>query len=479
MEKILWLVFTTMLAPACKSGGGNLDGGPDGGPVEFCYNVRPYTRGEVSNFPLYPKSAAQEPAAGQCLSDPHYHTTLCKAVDKKEFSSAEIERVIRPVYSRWSAVNSDGTLYFLVKDGETPASSGRGQMVIRKTADDSLYRIVSEASSDESAEFRWDMSGQRPTLLYYREECALRSYDASTGQTALVHDFAVDFPNCGRILNDVEGDADATSRYFAFMVQDPYDGENFPMRAIVTYDRAQDRLLGTLDLARYRALGGTGELPRPNMVDMSPLGTKVVALFGRTDRNDAFDGPHAFDLDFSNPVKVCNDESHSGWAFGAGGEELFVCQVTNNNWPNAPADTLAATDIRSGQTTVVLFHEDLGWDVGGFHFGRFYDPSIRGWFFLSTYSEYKTSQSFLRNQLVMVEVKPFEQHPRIWRIGDTHNNYPGPDGYPREAYSPISPDGRIVLWGADWPGGDGTVDTYRVDLPARWWEAIETGPICP
>lgn len=439
------------------------------------YDIRPYTRGNTSNFPLYPKSNAAEPSKGNCVLDGNFGTEVCKAVDKTEFATGEIVNVVRPVYSRWRIDNSLGDLYYLVKDGETPEGSGRGQMAIFWRKNDSLFKIATDVNGDEGAEFRWDYSGRKPYTMYYVEGCQFREYDVVTTATRLVRDFSNDFPGCGRILNGVEGDSSADSRYWTWMVQGQYDGASFPMIAIVTYDKQTDTILGILDNAKYKAMGGAdASLPTPNMVDISPLGTKVVALFGRTDTNDLFDGPHAYALDFSSPIKVCNDETHSGWAFDYNGNEVFVCQVNASNWPNADSDTVAYTNIRTGETEVIVYHEDLGWDVGGFHFGRFYNSEIKGWVYMTTYSEYDTSTSWLRNQAVMLELIPYTEHPRIWRITDTHNNYPGDDGYPREAYSPMSGDGRTIYWGADWPGGDRTVDTYKVQLPDDWWLILRT-----
>ena len=34
---------------------------------------------------------------------------------------------------------------------------------------------------------------------------------------------------------------------------------------------------------------------------------------------------------------------------------------------NAEADTIAFTDIVTGETKTIIYHEDLGWDVGGSH----------------------------------------------------------------------------------------------------------------
>lgn len=440
-----------------------------------CFHLTPYVRGNA--FAVPPPLRVPEPQLHACARDPEFGAEVCKVADANQFAANESQGVVRPVYSRWRLENSTGDLYFLVKAGETPPDSGKGQLVVFRTSNDSAHSIIDDVFSAEDAEFRWDYSPERPTTLYYRQDCQLRSYDIISRRSVTVRDFAKDFPGCGRILNDVEGDSSADSRYWAFMVQGRYDGSVFPMLAIVTYDRLSDTIVGVLDRAAYVALGGTGkDLPRPNMVDMAPSGQKVVLLFGRTDKGDAFDGPHAFDLTFKNPIKVCNDETHSGWAFDQAGEEVFVCQINSGNWANAPADTIAATNIRSGRTIVMVFHEDLGWDVGGFHFGRVVNPSIRGWVYLTTYSETVSSKSWLRNQAAMIEIKPHSDRPRIWRIAQTFNDYPGKDGYPREAYSPLTSDGQRVYWGADWIGGDGTVDTYRVRLPDRWWEVLAGNP---
>lgn len=438
-------------------------------------DIHPYTKGDVPNFQVYPKSTAAEPAKGSGIFDSNYGTTVVKVADAKEFPTDESGGVVRPVYSRWRIDNSAGDLYYLVKGGETPSGSGAGQMVFYYSANDSIYKVASEVNGMEVSEFRWDYSGSKPYTLYYVEGTQFREYNVKTGQTQLIRDFSADFPDAERILNDVEGDSSMDSRYWAWMVQGQYNGADFPMLAIITYDKQSNAILGRMDFAKYNSMGGAeSSLPRPNMVDVSPLGTKVVLLWGRTDRNDVFDGPHAYDLDFSHPIKVSNDETHGGWAFDYNGDEVYVSQINNVNWAGVDADTIAYVNIRTGEVNVILYSEDTGWDVGGMHFGRFYNPAITGWVYMTTHSE-NSSNSWMANNAVMLEIKPYTQHPRIWRIADTHNFYPPPDdprAYEREAFSPISGDGTTIYWGADWPGGDGTVDTYKVQLPANWWVTL-------
>lgn len=436
---------------------------PNGDPdTAGCLRVTAYTKGDLSALPVLAPAAADEPGLGSCVADPRYGTSVCKIADTREFPPGDLaDPQIRPVYSRFRIDNSNGELYLLQREPR----GNDGYAVIKQSSDNSVFHVIEEFWSHESAELRWDYSGLHPTTLYYREGCRLMAFDVQTHQSSLVHDFAADVQGCQSIFNDVEGDSSRDSRFWAWMAE---TASGF---SLLTYDKDADRVLGRLPLP--------AGVTRPNMVDVSPLGSRMVALFSRTDLGDAYDGPHAFTLDFSGaPVKVCNDETHSGFGFGTDGEELFVCQVNNWNWPNADADTLAATDIATGQTMVVAYHEDFGFE-NGFHFSRFYDPAIRGFVYLTTYADTGGTLGWAANAAIMLELKPAALHPRIWRIASTHNDYPGPDGYPREAYSPISGDGQRVFWAADWPGGDGTVDTYQVTLPERWWERLADYPACP
>ncbi len=440
--------------------------------ADFPYNVQNYTEGVISNFPVHQFLNVPEPAKEACVFDNRYNTSVCKTENANSAYLANSGNTVRPVYSRWRADNSNGQYYFLVKAGETPPSSGRGQMVIYYS-NDSLYKIAN-ILGQESAEFRWDYTGNKPSTLYYRSGCNFREYNITTETTSLIHNFSVEFPNCGRILNDVEGDSSADSRYWAFMVQGAYSGGNYPMIAIVTYDKQTDSILGILNYTDYLSLGGTATtLPRPNMVDMSPSGDKIVLLTGRCwgtntsgtrpgDIGSYFDGPHAWNKDFTNPVKVCIDETHSGWAFDSQGGDVYVCQDNRN-------DYITYTNIYTGEQHRIVFHGDLGWG-NGFHFSRFYNSTIRGWVYMTTYST--SNATWGANQALMLEIKDISQHPRVWRIASTYNNYSS--AYEREAFSPISADGQTIYWGGYWPNGDGTVDTYKVTLPPNWWIEINS-----
>jgi hypothetical protein len=224
-----------------------------------------------------------------------------------------------------------------------------------------------------------------------------------------------------------------------------------------------------MNFVKYRTLGGRDLfLPVPNMVDISPSGRKVIYHLGRCssdnrpgDTNGIFDGPHAWDLDFTNPVKVSVDETHSGWGWDYAGNEMFVSQNNVNDW-------IEAVNIINGETKQILYHGDLGWG-NGWHFARM--PSfIKGWVLMSTYKKDKNTD-WGDNQLMMLEIKGFDENPKIWRLGHTHNNY---DEYYAEGFAAMSQFGDKLWWGAKWPGQN-NIEAYEMALPAKWWEDIADG----
>jgi hypothetical protein len=251
------------------------------------------------------------------------------------------------------------------------------------------------------------------------------------------------------------------------VVKGPDTGSGAPALAIITYDQVTYQILGTMDLATYHALGGQyPDLPVPNMVEISPSGRRVIYHLSRCwgdltygnrplDIGTVFDGPHAWDLDFTDPVKVSVDETHSGWGWSVDGRELFVSQNNQDDW-------VEARDVMTGATVQMLYHGDLGWG-NGMHFARM-PARVRGWVLMSTYHE-GANVDWGDNQLLMVELKDHAAGARVWRLGHTHNTW---DEYYAEAFAPISQSGDRLWWGAKWPG-QGNIETYEMPLPPSWW----------
>jgi hypothetical protein len=420
-----------------------------------------------------PYTPPPQPSKGECLTDTDFHTTFCRisdvALDKVGDTMASV------VYSRWTPLNSNGKYLYLQRDVGSPDAliySAENYSLVKILPDRITIDGVPDQSFDsmEGAEIRWDYTGNHPERFYFVQETKFLQYNVLDDTAHLIFDARERFPQAAILHNDVEGDSSADSRYWAWMVKGPYDGSTFPLLAIVTYDKETDNILGVMDLAKYQAYGGAYDsLPTPNMVEISPSGRKVIYHLGRCwgdesygerplDIGSVFDGAHAWDLDFSNPVKVSIGETHSGWAWDYEGNELFVSQNDRTDW-------IEARNVMTGEAINILYHGDLGWG-NGFHFARMPD-FIRGWILMSTHKEGENTD-WGDNQLIMLEVKDQSQNPRVWRLGHTHNQY---DEYYAEAFAAMSQFGDRIWWGAKWPGQN-RIEAYEMTLPPKWWEDL-------
>jgi hypothetical protein len=492
-----------------------------------------------------PDPGGPQPPKGQWMINAVFNTAFVRVsdvvADGLDSSMATV------VYSRWTPVNSTGEYLYLQHGG------GGQDGLIYATSNYTLVKILPHLitidgvpdqvfDSFEGNEIRWDYSGAHPQRFYFVNGPRFYQYDLGSDTAWLVHDFSVEFPAAALVHNDVEGDSSADSRYWAFMVKADYTNGTFPMLAIIAYDKSTDRILGILDQERYRTNGGAYPvLPRPNMVEISPSGKRLITHLGRAwgetgvatnwtrysgsiysaplpipesvvsevaetdtttsydilddlptgpgtcffdsdnqllyiwgsdsaspsahricweygirplDIGTVFDGPHAWNLDFTEPVKVSVDETHSGWAWSYDGRELFVSQNNQNDW-------IEAIDIQSGAVLQCLYQGDMGWGTG-MHFARM-PAQARGWVLMSTSSEEYVDWG--DSQLLMLEMKDTADQPLVWRLGCTHNVHVD---YFTEGFAAISPTADRFWWAAAWPGQT-NIETYEMRLPANWW----------
>ena len=414
-----------------------------------------------------------QPAKGSFTGEATFYLSLYRVTA----SSAEAggDAMVAPAYSRWPIINSSQEYLYLQR------TVGGEDAMLYSATDYSLIKIFPTTvtwdgtpgvsfSGHEAKEFRWDYTGDRPDTMYSVQGSSFVEYNVLLDTVTTIRCFSshVTSPTA-KIHNDVEGDSSADSRYWAFMLKGPYDGEFNPLWALVTYDKLTDTVLGTMDHAAYVAAGGTeSTLPTPNMVEISPLGTKVIYHLGASgggrpgDADGYFDGAWAWDLDFTNPIKVSVSETHSGWGFDSEGAELFVSQNNQTDW-------LEARYIVDGSSFNILNHGDLGWG-NGMHFARM--PSTTpGWSLISTYKSGE-NDDWGDNQLFMLELVATGSGPRVWRLAHTYNNF---DEYYAEAFAPMSQHGDKVWWGAKWPGTD-SIETYEITLPDGWVEELGGAP---
>lgn len=498
---------------------------------------------------ISPTYGSSTPSKGDTRTDSVTGASIVCRADHSELTPSSNYSLV--VYSRFTPSNTTDE-YVLVHGANSTSIH-----VYRISDNTKVATLTYDSNSNhtigEVNEVRWDYTGLFPTRVYFVRGMKFYQMDVLTenGQPTLIRDFTADFPGAVKIINDVEGDSSNDSRYWAWQVLDPYSNGNYPVRAIIVYDKQSDSILGTLNPSD---VGHVGSLPRPNMVEISPLGNKVITHYGAasthpstlsgtwtavggdvwlltgykafTSGNNVFatvtadgvsltkttegtgsaadittdnqyasnsttdlfwvrlaggadpnsqtiiadwgtrpddvgtsiDAPHAWDFDFTNPINISVSETHSGWAFDASGKEWFVSQNNKTDW-------IEARDILTGTAINILYHGDLGW-TNGFHFGKFYNRALRGWFLMSTYST--SSSMWGNNQLMMVELKATADSPIVWRIAPTYNNYQG--SYRDEGPAALSYDGKSVYVTANWGTANGTGEVYQFLLPGSWYE---------
>jgi hypothetical protein len=387
------------------------------------------------------------------------------------------------VYSRYSPESSDGQL-FLTFGGNSTSS-----WVINRTTKKIINKLVHVDGKEigELHEIRWDTSANHPHRIYYRYNLSLYMIDDVTAtplQGVLIKDFTGLVPsNAEKIYNDVEGDSSNDSDHWAFMASH-YDGVTYVVDAFVHYQISQNKthvllpsdLAGT-PLAHYAT---QGTLPRPNMVEISPLGTGIILHYGRAwgdanygsrseDIGTWFDGAHMWPLDFdyskSAPVKVSVGETHSGWAFDDAGRELFISQ--NNRTDKLDAIYVNGANAGYDNRIEVASHRDFGWS-NGFHFGKM-PPSNKGWIFISTYSDINqasNSTDWGANQLLLLQLKPEPASPVVWRISPNYNLYNG--DYRDEGPAAINVASNRIYVSTNWGGKLSHREVFVFELPDDW-----------
>lgn len=216
------------------------------------------------------------------------------------------------------------------------------------------------------------------------------------------------------------------------------------------------------------------------MVEFSPAGTRVVVDWERAYKgsNEAdiglvSDGPKAFLADFSDPIRIGADATHSGWAWGPKGEEMFVSQNNRNDWIEAVdiasakaanCQRLTGNDYSCGVKVFPYAELDGGTWTLGMHFGKVYDPAKKGWLFMNTYD--RANSTWGKNQNLLIEVNAHAVRPsRVVRLGSSYNVH---HDYRSEGSGALDFKAEHIWSTANWglrDGGDGRGDAFQVTVP--------------
>ena len=318
-----------------------------------------------------------------------------------------------------------------------------------------LYRLsdttcVGELTSSggwlgETSDARWDLSGLPGTEynLIYQVGSRLVSQNVLEGVSSekLIHDFGID------LVSEDHMDQDTQARYRAARLANG---------TMVVIDMREDRVLPV-------------ELPSGS-TDISPMGkwlfldATIPARFYKIDALAMGDTEQYIELPTTS-------HGHDGWAFDKNGDEVYLFQDNKTDW-------FSAFNPATGERTDVINMSEMGWGLNQ-HLCRIMNPLKKGWMLMSTYC--KTDDTWAYNQLLMIEIKPYTESPRIWRIASTFNHHwkDGVDvgGYFAEAFASIDKDGNNIYWGSNWLA-QGDLELYRVELPQNWQDVL-SGNVLP
>lgn len=434
---------------------------------------------------IQPSFGVSAPIKGESRIDPTTGAKITRLTDASEMSGTDDALI---VYSRYTPESSSGQ--YVLSFGTNSTSA----WVIDRNTTSVVRKLLHTGNKEigEVHEIRWDTSGAHPNRIYYRYDLALYMIDDVSAQnleSTLVKDFSGLVPAAStKLYNDVEGDSSNDSDHWAFMAAH-YNGVTYVVDAFVHYQISTDttHILTPSDLAgtALNHYASETSFPRPNMVEISPLGTGIILHYGRSwgdsnygvrseDIGTWFDGAHIWPLDFDHtqqqPVKISIGETHSGWAFDENGKELFISQ--NNRTDQLDAIYVTGNNAGYDNRIEVATHSDFGWS-NGFHYGKM-PTSKQGWIFINTYSNVANQYhgtDWGADQLIMMELKPKSENPTVWRISPNYNEYSG--NYRDEAPAAINLTGNRIYVSTNWGGELANREVFVFELPNTWTQDLE------
>jgi len=393
----------------------------------------------VTGMERYDTPELPIPDKGESVDEPVFGTPITRLTDVE---SGEYEGPgIQNEYSRIDPENADGTLLLLRGNwGDWYLCTLGGGCELTSLAD-----VFGECTADP--EPRWDPDD--PDLLYFVCGTQLRTYDVSTGDVEMIHDFSSDVPGAYAIAARSEGDSSRDRRYWAWTAVD----EEFETQAVIVYDRQEDSVIGRLerdeltDEIDWVGMDVTGEHV---LVGWESLGS--LGVYSR-DLREHIDLPRG-------------SNAHGDQAMTADGRSVWVYQ-------NVSTDYIAMADLATGEETPLLripFEEST--DIG-LHFSGncVHTP---GWVLVSTYGARTPatgdSHTWMDTQLLMLELCG---EPRVWRLAHTRcytaEHAEDEPEYFFEAFATVNAAGTHVYWGSNWGRLDPEyTDAFVAVLPDEW-----------
>ena len=297
----------------------------------------------------------------------------------------------------------------------------------------------------------WYILGDGVTLELYEWDCVLESGSIYRDWNTLIINADPTFSTAAGITMGTEGTLSTDGRYGCFMVQEAYDGNNFPYLGMVCIDIIDNTLEGVFPV---------GTLGRPNHTSMDPTGQFCVPSWGdRSGGPDGNGGAFAFSRDFSTSLRLSvNDGEHAGNVLGADGTPWHV-SVEYEELSDIPGVTsgsfLYATNMITQQVNQFYFVFDPAVSPGLHISGECTD--LPGYVVVSHFATSNRDGIYLLNI----------HDGTVRKIGSSHaQDIPDTGtGYYTQPHATISQSGKHVFSGSNADGTEVNPATYMFHIP--------------
>lgn len=378
--------------------------------------------------------------------DPVYGNPVWRATEPSDYEGAAS---VRHEYSRRQAFNADNSRFL--------AQSSNGYWLLY---DATTFRVLRRAGPSGAlremagdAEPIWHPTD--PRKLWYTANYGGLIWwekDVERDVDTVMADFRgrLPWPRATSVWTKAEGTSSADGRYFAFMATS-YDDvkKQNTIHGLLTYDRQQDRILGTLDAAAFGHAW-------PDHISITPSGRYAVPSWAYAPKL----GTRAYTLDFKQYRVLHTESEHSDLAIGPDGQDLYVAT-------NYQRGVIWAVDCATGASfdLMPLYPRSgsaYAAHVSGQAFGR------PGWAVISTYADSASYGSVapdpvlqpMYRKVMLVELRPGGR-----RVAIAHTRAAAKyGGYGGEHQATISRDGSRILFATNFDDG-GPASSYLVAVP--------------
>ncbi len=400
----------------------------------------------VTDFDVRQPPSLPEPAARLPFRDPVFGVCVVRVTDRTtDIAPGDSSLGLKNEYSRVQSFNADES-YILV----------RGIAATWYLYDAATLQPLGQLPFGGSVDPRWDAAD--PNIVYYSEETRLMSYNLSSQQTVVIHEFADDFPGqrLAAVWSKYEGSPSIDGRYWGFMAED----QDWNTVAFLVYNQQTDTVIAKRDMR------GVPGVENVDNAYVSPLGTYFIADFadyycqpGQLGTDTAPCGYMVYDRNLTNGRGLLRISGHQDLALDAQGREVAVFQ-------DIDTDHISMLNLASGTVTplwpIDFSFTSIGLHISGRAFGR------PGWVVVSTHDGDVASHTWMDDQVFVVELKP---GGRVVRLVHTHSlvDESQEHDYWAEPHASANHDLTRIVFTTNW-GRSGTeeVEMFLIELPQDW-----------